>query len=480
MAGFNADLLIQVTYLITAALFILGLKRMSSPVTARSGILWAGAGMLVATLVTFLAPGIDTTNYWLILAAIAIGGVLAWVSGKRVAMTDMPQMIALYNGMGGGAAAAIAAVELYRISVPRTLAEATTDAANVVVHEGTATIALAVVGGLIGAISFSGSAIAFGKLQGLITKSIRFSGQQIVNILILIGALVLGGFIALQFQASAAVVTTFFGLALVLGVTMTLPIGGADMPVVISLYNALTGLAVGFEGFVLNNAAMIIAGTVVGSAGTLLTQLMAKAMNRSLGNVLFSGFGDTGGATTTAVTGTMKAIEAPDVGVMMAFAQKVIIVPGYGMAVAQAQHKIWELTQLLIDRGVTVKFAIHPVAGRMPGHMNVLLAEAGVPYDLIADLDEINAEFDTADVALIIGANDVVNPVARTDKSSPIYGMPILNADKAKNVIVIKRGKGAGFSGIENALFYLDNTRMLYGDAQKAAAELIQAVKAAG
>jgi NAD(P) transhydrogenase subunit beta len=480
MFGFDTDLLIQATYLVTAALFILGLKRMSSPVTARSGILWAGAGMLVATLITFLAPGIDPTNYWLILAAIAIGGVLAWVSGKRVAMTDMPQMIALYNGMGGGAAAAIAAVELYRIYMPRTLAEATTDAANVVVHEGTATITLAVIGGLIGAISFSGSAIAFGKLQGLITKSIRFSGQQIFNIIILIAALVLGGMVALQFHASPAVVTAFFALALLLGVTMTLPIGGADMPVVISLYNALTGLAVGFEGFVLNNAAMIIAGTVVGSAGTLLTQLMAKAMNRSLGNVLFSGFGDTGGATTTAVTGTMKAIEAPDVGVMMAFAQKVIIVPGYGMAVAQAQHKIWELTQLLIDRGVTVKFAIHPVAGRMPGHMNVLLAEAGVPYDLISDLDEINAEFDTADVALIIGANDVVNPVARTDKSSPIYGMPILNADKAKNVIVIKRGKGAGFSGIENGLFYLDNTRMLYGDAQKAAAELIQAVKAAG
>jgi H+-translocating NAD(P) transhydrogenase subunit beta len=480
MFGFDTDLLIQATYLVTAALFILGLKRMSSPVTARSGILWAGAGMLVATLITFLAPGIDTTNYWLILAAIAVGGVLAWVSGKRVAMTDMPQMIALYNGMGGGAAAAIAAVELYRITMPRTLTEATTDAATVLVHEGTATITLAVIGGLIGAISFSGSAIAFGKLQGLITKSIRFSGQQIFNIVILIAALVLGGMVALQLHASPAVVTTFFALALLLGVTMTLPIGGADMPVVISLYNALTGLAVAFEGFVLNNAAMIIAGTVVGSAGTLLTQLMAKAMNRSLGNVLFSGFGDTGGATTTAVTGTMKAIEAPDVGVMMAFAQKVIVVPGYGMAVAQAQHKIWELTQLLIDRGVTVKFAIHPVAGRMPGHMNVLLAEAGVPYDLISDLDEINAEFDTADVALIIGANDVVNPVARTDKSSPIYGMPILNADKAKNVIVIKRGKGAGFSGIENGLFYLDNTRMLYGDAQKAAAELIQAVKAAG
>jgi H+-translocating NAD(P) transhydrogenase subunit beta len=457
----SRDLIIQASYFVTAALFILGLKRMSSPVTARSGITWAGAGMLVATAVTFAYPGMS--NYEWIIPAILVGGGFAWWSGKRVAITDMPQMIALYNGMGGGAAAAIAAVELYRGEM-----------------DGYATSILAVVGGIIGAVSFSGSAIAFGKLQGLIKRSIRFGGQQILNLLFLVAALVLGGLVALHINASPAIVTAFFVLALVLGLTMTLPIGGADMPVVISLYNALTGLAVGFEGFVLNNAAMIIAGTVVGSAGTLLTQLMAKAMNRSLGNVLFSGFGDTGAAATGTVTGSLKPIEASDVGVMMAFAQKVIVVPGYGMAVAQAQHKIWELCQLLIDRGVTVKFAIHPVAGRMPGHMNVLLAEAGVPYDLIADLDEINAEFETADVALIIGANDVVNPVARTDKSSPIYGMPILNADKAKNVVVIKRGQGAGFSGIENALFYLDNTRMLYGDAQKAGAELIQAIKAVG
>jgi NAD(P) transhydrogenase subunit beta len=383
-------------------------------------------------------------------------------------MTAMPQMIALYNGMGGGAAAAIAAVELYKVAMP----------SGGTPHElGVVTQSLAVTGGIIGAISFSGSLIAFGKLQDLIKRSFRFGGQQIVNLLILIAVLALGVAIALHLQVSAATVTALFVLALVLGVTMTLPIGGADMPVVISLYNALTGLAVAFEGFVLQNAAMIIAGTVVGSAGTLLTQLMARAMNRSLGNVLFSGFGDTGAAATGEVSGSLKPIEAADVGVMMAFAQKVIVVPGYGMAVAQAQHKIWELCQLLIDRGVTVRFAIHPVAGRMPGHMNVLLAEAGVPYDLISDLEEINAEFETADVALIIGANDVVNPVARTDKSSPIYGMPILNADKAKNVVVVKRGKGAGFSGIENALFYLDNTRMLYGDAQKAGAELIQAVK---
>jgi H+-translocating NAD(P) transhydrogenase subunit beta len=457
----SLDALIEASYFVTAVLFILGLKRMSSPVTARSGILWAGAGMLVATAVTFAYPGMS--NYEWIIPAILIGGGFAWWRGKRVPVTDMPQMIALYNGMGGGAAAAIAAVELYRGEL-----------------QGYTTSTLAVVGGIIGAVSFSGSGIAFGKLQGLIKRSVRFSGQQILNLLLLAAALVLGGLAAFHFNASPAVVTAFFVLALVLGLTMTLPIGGADMPVVISLYNALTGLAVGLEGFVLNNAAMIIAGMVVGSAGTLLTQLMAKAMNRSLGNVLFSGFGDTGAAATGTVTGSLKAIEASDAGVMMAFAQKVIVVPGYGMAVAQAQHKIWELCQLLIDRGVTVKFAIHPVAGRMPGHMNVLLAEAGVPYDLIADLDEINAEFETADVALIIGANDVVNPVARTDKSSPIYGMPILNADKAKNVIVIKRGQGTGFSGIENALFYLDNTRMLYGDAQKVGSELIQAIKAVG
>jgi NAD(P) transhydrogenase subunit beta len=374
----------------------------------------------------------------------------------------MPQMIALYNGMGGGAAAAIAAVELYRGSE------------HSITH-----LAIATIGGFIGAVSFSGSLIAFAKLQGLITKSVRFGGQKFVNLAILLVTAAFGVMIVSGMQFGLPAVSLFFAGALVLGVAMTLPIGGADMPVVISLYNALTGLAVGFEGFVLDNAAMIIAGTVVGAAGTLLTQLMAKAMNRSLGNVLFSNFGESSSAGG-GVTGTQKAIEASDAGVMMAYSQKIIIVPGYGMAVAQAQHKVWELTQLLIDHGVKVRFAIHPVAGRMPGHMNVLLAEAGVPYDLISDLDEINAEFETADVALIIGANDVVNPDARANRASPIYGMPILNADKAKNVIVIKRGQGKGFSGIDNALFVLDQTRMLYGDGQAAVNQLIQAVKAAG
>ncbi|HET9703675.1 MAG TPA: NAD(P)(+) transhydrogenase (Re/Si-specific) subunit beta [Vicinamibacterales bacterium] len=455
--GIDASWLIQLSYFVAAILFIFGMKRMSSPVTARGGILWAGAGMLVATIVTFLYPGMD--NYVLMIIAIAIGGVLAWVSGKRVAMTDMPQMIALYNGMGGGAAASIAAVELFGGA-----------------DHGLTFGVLAVLGGLIGSVSFSGSLIAFAKLQGIMKRTVRFKGQQAGNLALLTITIVLAGVVAAQ-QGEIGWAILFFLLALTLGVTMTLPIGGADMPVVISLYNALTGLAVAFEGFVLQNAAMIIAGTVVGAAGTLLTRLMAKAMNRSLANVLFSGFGDTAAATAT-VEGSMKPIDAQDAGVMMAFANKVLIVPGYGMAVAQAQHKVWELAQLLMDRGVDVKFAIHPVAGRMPGHMNVLLAEAGVPYDIIYDEGEINPEFPTADVALIIGANDVVNPVARTDPSSPIYGMPILNADKAKNVVVIKRGQGAGFSGIENALFFLDQTRMLYGDGQAMASELIHAIKA--
>jgi NAD(P) transhydrogenase subunit beta len=455
--AFSISLLIQISYYLAAFLFIMGLKRMSSPLTAASGIKWAGVGMLVATLITFAYP--DMNNYVLMTTAIFIGGVLAWWTGKRVGMTDMPQMIALYNGMGGGAAAAISAVELLGGG-----------------EHSLVFMVLAVLGGFIGSVSFSGSMIAFGKLQGLIRKDFRFQGQNFVNIAIMaviawLGFSVSGG------HADINTIALFFGLTLILGVTMTLPIGGADMPVVISLYNAMTGLAVAFEGFVLNNAAMIIAGTVVGSAGSLLTQLMAKAMNRSLANVLFSGFGGESKGGGTEVSGSMNAIEATDVGVMMAFAQKVIIVPGYGMAVAQAQHKVWELTQLLIARGVDVKFAIHPVAGRMPGHMNVLLAEAGVPYDLIYDLEEINADFESTDVALIIGANDVVNPVARTDPASPIFGMPILNADKAHNCIVVKRGQGAGFSGIENALFFLDNTRMLYGDGQAMAAELITAVK---
>ncbi|MDX1454975.1 MAG: NAD(P)(+) transhydrogenase (Re/Si-specific) subunit beta [Gammaproteobacteria bacterium] len=459
----SVNFLIQGAYFAAAYLFIAGLQRMSSPKTARGGIFWAGAGMLVATLATFAWPGMS--NFGLMLAAIGLAFVLAWWSGKKVAMTDMPQMVALYNGMGGGAAAAIGAVELLKVS-----------AGGEAASHGYVFIGLAVIGSLIGAVSFSGSLVAFAKLQGLIKRSMRFAGQQWVNALMFLVILVLGGMLIAGPIEGTEMIVLFFGLTLLFGILMTLPIGGADMPVVISLYNALTGLAVAFEGFVLNNAAMIIAGTVVGAAGTMLTQLMAKSMNRPLSNVLFSGFGDAA-AEGGEIEGTMKPIDDADAAVMMAYAEKVIIVPGYGMAVAQAQHKIWEFCQKLMDRGVKVSFAIHPVAGRMPGHMNVLLAEAGVPYDLIFDLEEINNDFKQADVALIIGANDVVNPMARSNPESPIYGMPILNADQAKNVIVSKRGQGTGFSGVENALFYGDNTRMLYGDAQETAGQLIQQLK---
>jgi NAD(P) transhydrogenase subunit beta len=454
----TVKILINASYFVVAILFILGLKAMSSPVTARRGIIWAGAGMVLATLVTFGWPGM--TNYTLMVAALAIGGSLSWWSGKVVKMTDMPQMVALYNGMGGGAAAAIAAIELGRGGT-----------------HGTMTIALAVLGGLIGTVSFSGSLVAFAKLQGIMQKTFHLPAQNAVNVILATMTILAGAATVVSDHAGTLQIAAFFALALVLGAVITMPIGGADMPVVISLFNALTGLAVGFEGYVLNNPALIIAGIVVGSAGTLLTQLMAKAMNRSLANIIFkpiTGEAQAGGA---GVAGTMKEVSALDAAAMLRYAQKVIIVPGYGMAVAQAQHKVKEMSVLLEEAGVPVKYAIHPVAGRMPGHMNVLLAEAGVSYDKIFDLEEINEEFSQTDVALVIGANDVVNPAARIDKSSPIYGMPILNADRAHNVIVIKRGKGAGYSGIENALFYAENTHMLYGSAQQVVSEVIKHIK---
>jgi len=452
-------LLVKASYLVAATLFLLGLQRMASPKTARSGIQWAGVGMLIATIATFFLPGLH--NLPLIATALVIGTASAWLSGKKVAITDMPQMVALYNGMGGGSAAAIGAVELLRFSAAGQAPSLTT-------------ATLAVVGALIGAVSLSGSIIAWAKLDGRMDKRYTFPGQQYFNAAVAIVAVVLGGIVI--HSLGVPMIIAFFICALALGVLMTLPIGGADMPVVISLYNALTGLAVAFEGYVLQNEALIIAGMMVGAAGMLLTRLMAKAMNRSIKSVLFSNFG--GGGEMQEIGGTQKPIEAGDVAAMMAYAERVVIVPGYGMAVAQAQHKIWELTQKLIERGVKVKFAIHPVAGRMPGHMNVLLAEAGVPYDLIADMDDINPEFANTDVSLVIGANDVVNPVAKTDPASPIYGMPILDVVNSKNTVVIKRGKGTGFAGIENALFYADNTRMLYGDGAEMAAALVSELKA--
>ena len=473
MIGGEFDLrtwFVGASYLVAATLFLLGLQRMASPATARSGIHWAGWGMLIATGATFLLPGLH--NMPLIVTALVLGTVAAWISGKRVAITDMPQMVALFNGMGGGSAAAIGAVELLRFSSFAHGGALGPD--GLPPHPGTVVLVLAVLGSAIGAVSLSGSIIAWAKLDGRLDKRVVFPGQQAFNLLVAVAMAVLGVWAGVTLEVWAIV--AFFVVALALGVLMTLPIGGADMPVVISLYNAFTGLAVAFEGYVLGNEALIIAGMMVGAAGILLTRLMAKAMNRPITGVLFGSFG--GGGQQQEISGSQKPIEAGDVAAMMAYAERVVIVPGYGLAVAQAQHKIWELAQRLIDRGVKVKFAIHPVAGRMPGHMNVLLAEAGVPYDLIADMDDINPEFPNTDVSLVIGANDVVNPVAKTDPASPIYGMPILDVVESKNTIVIKRGKGTGFAGIENALFYADNTRMLYGDGAEMASALVSELKA--
>lgn len=471
----------QACYFIATVLLILGLKGMSSPRTARSGILWAGAGMVLAVGAAFafstrmytLHPtiakaGVSGQRLGLIVIAIALGAIPAWWTGRKVAITDMPQMVAIYNGLGGGAAAAVGAIELYSG------------------HAYLGSLAfpiIAVSGVLVGTVAFGGSLIAFLKLQDWM-GTLRFTGRHVVNGILVAAVVTLG--IGSIFPHSLSGVEIplswaigFFLLAsLALGCLITLPIGGADMPVVISTYNACIGLAVGFEGFVIQNAAMIIAGTVVGAAGGLLTFLMAKAMNRTLRNVWFSDFGD--GKVPAKLAGqarSMKSLDPPDAAAIMAYAENVIVVPGYGLAVAQAQHKLWDLVQMLQKRSVAVRFAIHPVAGRMPGHMSVLMAEAGVPYDLISDLEEINGDFANADVALVIGANDVVNPAARTDKGSPIYGMPILNVDQARQVLVIKRGKGTGFSGVENELFFGSNTQMVFGDAQQVIAKIIQSLK---
>ncbi len=448
-------------YIATIFFFIVGLQRMSHPLTARSGIVWAGGAMLIATLVTFLTPNL--TNFALMAIAIVIGGGFGYIAAKRVAMTDMPQMIALYNGMGGGAAAGISAVALLGTT-------------NVT------TSSLAVIGGLIGAVSFAGSLIAFLKLQGWMRpRPITFPGQQIVNMAVLALAIVSGVLVVLQPSwvplTVAMYLPLFFILSLGFGLLMTLPIGGADMPVVISMYNAFTGLAVALDGFsfATPNYAMVIAGIIVGAAGSLLTLNMAQAMNRSISNVFFGAFGATD-EKEMQIQGSMKSIGADDVAILLAYANKVIVAPGYGMAVAQAQQKVKELTDLLESKDIQVKFAIHPVAGRMPGHMNVLLAEAGVNYDKLFDRDEVNPEFPSTDVVLVIGANDTVNPAAHR-QGSPLFGMPILDVEQAKNVIVLKRGQGKGFAGIENDLFYRDNTRMLYGDAQETVGKLVQSLK---
>ncbi|MDQ2871645.1 MAG: NAD(P)(+) transhydrogenase (Re/Si-specific) subunit beta [Candidatus Eremiobacteraeota bacterium] len=454
-------------------LFILGLRYLSSPATARYGNRLAAIGMLLALVAVFTATG--TLGWWAIAIGIAIGAVVGAFAALRVKMTAMPQMVALFNGAGGGAAALISTIEFFvyqsggqAYGIPTAM---------------TAVISVSLVlSAIIGAISAAGSVIAFLKLQELMTgRPITYAGQQIVNGLVALAIIGLGVWIV---SAHGLVPTdVYVGLivaSLALGVLFVLPIGGADMPVVISLLNSFTGLAVAITGFELGYSVLIIAGALVGASGTLLTVLMGKAMNRPLSNVLFGAFGASGGMEVAAASGgpqNVRATSADDVAVMLAYAHQVVIVPGYGMAVAQAQHSVRELADQLEKRGVAVKYAIHPVAGRMPGHMNVLLAEANVPYNQLYDMDDINPEFPRTDVALVIGANDVTNPAARSVQSSPIYGMPILDVDKASNVVILKRSMRSGFAGIENPLYEAPNCTMLFGDAKASVDALIAAVK---
>jgi NAD(P) transhydrogenase subunit beta len=472
-----SHLVIGVSGFLAALLLMYGLKRMSSPATAASGIRVAGLGMLAAVAAAFLygfhvEPAAEPhvfVNLGLAIVAMAMGGSIAWWSGKTVKMTAMPQMVAIYNGMGGGAAAAIAGVELFG------------GRAN-----GTTQLIVTLFGAVIGAISLSGSAIAWAKLDQLLKAPLQFRGQQQLNVVVILATLVVGASIVVTVAGGPDLlplsqqIALFFGCALVFGILLTLPIGGADMPVVISIYNAATGVAVGLEGYVLGNPALMIAGMVVGAAGIFLTVLMAKAMNRAIFDVLFKHFGAKKGQRQSAISGEEKPVQASDAAIDMRYAKSVIIVPGYGLAVSQGQQKLYDFVKLLVAAGVSVKFAIHPVAGRMPGQMDVLLAEAGVPYDMIVQMADINDEFATTDVALVIGANDVVNPAARSDKASPIYGMPILNVDQAKKAYVVKRGQGKGYSGVVNGLFYAPDTFMVYGDAATVLGQMIEAVKGLG
>jgi NAD(P) transhydrogenase subunit beta len=458
---------INFTYLVAAVLLIIGIRRLSAPPTARSGNVIAAVGMTIAIVFTFLDRDID--SYWLIAAGMAVGTAIGIASARLVKMTAIPQMVALFNGVGGGAAALVAASEFHRLAPAGG-------------HLAGDEIGAMLFSALIGSVSFAGSVVAFAKLQELLPgRPIVFGAQQVGNAA-LFAAVLAFGVLAGTTEAGLWIVLLTGG-ALLFGVLLVLPIGGADMPVVISLLNAFTGLAAASTGFVLENTALIIGGTLVGASGTLLTILMGRAMNRSLANVLFGAFGAAPGGGAVATAGTdgksYREITAEDAAVMLAYAKRVVIVPGYGLAVAQAQHAVRELADLLERRGVDVKYAIHPVAGRMPGHMNVLLAEANVPYPQLFDMDDINPEFPRTDVALVIGANDVTNPAARTVPESPIYGMPILNVDEASNVVVLKRSMNPGFAGIENELYYDPKTAMLFGDAKSSVEKLVAGIKAA-
>jgi NAD(P) transhydrogenase subunit beta len=461
--GTNA---VNLLYLVTIVCFVLALKFLSSPATARRGN-WIGAfGMTVAIVATLLKSGVHIS--WEMPVAAAIGSGFGLVGARRVKMTAMPQMVALFNGVGGGAAALVALAEFHELAPPPGQIQ------------GDISVSI-LLSALIGSISFSGSLIAFAKLQELIKgRPITYPGQKLVNLVVFLGCIGLGAAI-LSGSEKQWLLWALIAGALVFGVMFVLPIGGADMPVVISLLNAFTGLAAAATGFELSNNVLIVSGMLVGASGTMLTLLMGRAMNRSIANVLFGAFGQVtagAGAATGAGGGTVRSATADDVAVMLAYASKVVIVPGYGMAVAQAQHDVHALADALEAKGIEVTYAIHPVAGRMPGHMNVLLAEANVPYPQLKELDEANAEFSRTDVSLVIGANDVVNPDARNNPGSPIYGMPILNVDQSQATVVLKRSMAPGFAGIENPLFVDPKTVMLFGDAKESVAKLAAGVKA--
>jgi NAD(P) transhydrogenase subunit beta len=453
-------------YLITIVTFILALRYLSNPAHARRGNQIGAVGMLLAIVVTWVKVG--GTSWWALVLGMLLGGGFGAVAARRVKMTAMPQMVALFNGVGGGAAALIALAELHRILPEPGRPKLDIDTAIVL-------------SGLIGAISFAGSMVAFAKLQELIKgRPITYPGQKVVNLALLAACLAVGIALVAGVQDQWLLWLVVAGGAL-FGVLFVLPIGGADMPVVISLLNAFTGLAVAVGGFELENNVLIVSGMLVGASGTLLTMLMGRAMNRSIANVLFGAFGQVtaqAAAVAAGDGGSVRSASAEDVAVMLAYAHKVVFVPGYGLAVAQAQHDVRTLADLLEAKGVDVSYAIHPVAGRMPGHMNVLLAEANVPYPQLKEMDDVNPEFPRTDVAVVVGANDVVNPDARSNQGSPIYGMPILNVDDAQTVVVLKRSMNPGFAGIENPLFYNPKTLMLFGDAKESITKLIQDVKA--
>ena len=455
--------MIHIIYLIASVTFILGLKMLSNPKTARNGNLLAAAGMVAAIIATiaFHDGEVNAIIYLLIFGAIGVGTIVGWFTAKKIQMTKMPELVSLFNGMGGACAALIGLVEFHH---------------NI---GDTTSISVILAGMVIGSVSFSGSMIAWAKLNGTIRRAIRIPKYNIFNTLILIGLFVYGGWIVWSGTGSEVHLYMLFAAALSYGILFVLPIGGADMPVVISLLNSFTGLAAAFGGFLYGNQVMLTGGILVGSAGTLLTLVMCKAMNRPLFNVVFGAFGGgTASSETTDSQGSVREVGPSDLAVQLNYSNKVLIVPGYGLAVAQAQHVIKELEQLLEAKGVEVAYAIHPVAGRMPGHMNVLLAESNVQYDKLKEMEDVNPEFAQTDVVLVVGANDVVNPAAKTDPDSPIYGMPILEVESAKSVVVNKRSMKPGYAGIENQLFFRDKTQMLFGDAKKVLSELVSELKA--